>query len=218
MSSTIIKQITLCGESFEFEIKNKRNKHTYFYFRDGRVVVHKAKHMTRAQLTKYIYQHEDTFYKRLKQMSRYESNADVYYLFGEPYHIVNSNLPNVVVDSNARTIDIPNETALINYEKHVLLDALESLKKAYLNNPYVDINHITFKVSRMKSRYGSCQPSTGKIHINLKLIHMPKHYLDYVFCHEITHLKVHNHSNDFYALLKKICPDYQSIRQALKQG
>jgi predicted metal-dependent hydrolase len=151
-------------------------------------------------------------------MSRYESNADVYYLFGEPYHIVNSNLSNVVVDSIAKTISIPNETALFNYEKQVLLDALESLKIAYLNNPYIDINHITFKVSRMKSRYGSCKPSTGKIHINQKLIHMPKHYLDYVFCHEITHLKVHNHSTDFYTLLKKICPNYQSIRQALKQG
>lgn len=218
MSSKTIKQIELCGESFEFEIKNKQNKHTYFYFRDGRVVVHKAKRMTLAQLKQYIYKNENKFYKRLKQMTRYESNKDSYYLFGEPYRIVSSNSSNVVVESISKTIEIPNETALFNYEKQVLLDALESLKNTYLNNPYIDINHITFKVSRMKSRYGSCKPSTGKIHINLKLIHMPKQYLDYVFCHEITHLKVQNHSTDFYTLLNKICPNYQSIRQALKQG
>ena len=40
----------------------------------------------------------------------------------------------------------------------------------------------------MKSRWGSCQPSTGRICINVRLALYPPECLEYVVVHELCHL------------------------------
>lgn len=69
-------------------------------------------------------------------------------------------------------------------------------------------------VRKMKSRWGSC---TGdeKITLNLKLIQVPKQYIDYVIVHELSHLIEHNHSTDFYKLMDRILPDWKDRREKL---
>lgn len=69
-------------------------------------------------------------------------------------------------------------------------------------------------IRQMKSRWGSCTES-GKITLNLKLIQMPKECIDYVIVHELCHLKEHNHSPAFYAMLDKIMPDWRDRRRKL---
>ena len=66
----------------------------------------------------------------------------------------------------------------------------------------------------MKTRWGSCTPD-GKIILNLKLIQVPKVYIDYVIMHELCHLKEHNHSQRFYDLLNRIMPDWIKKREQL---
>ena len=49
----------------------------------------------------------------------------------------------------------------------------------------------------MKSRWGSCQPSTGRICINVRLALYPPECLEYVVVHELCHLLVHGHGPGF---------------------
>ena len=69
-------------------------------------------------------------------------------------------------------------------------------------------------VRRMKSRWGSCTEA-GKITLNLKLIQVPKHYIDYVIVHELSHLIEHNHGSAFYSLMNRIMPDWEERRDKL---
>ena len=73
-----------------------------------------------------------------------------------------------------------------------------------------------FAIREMKSRWGSCTPR-GRILLNLKLIQVPKPLIDYVIVHELCHLKEHNHSSTFYALLDRALPDWRERRQRLNQ-
>ena len=66
----------------------------------------------------------------------------------------------------------------------------------------------------MKSRWGSCS-AAGRITLNLRLIQIPKHLIDYVILHEFCHLQVNNHSPAFFALLDRVLPDWRERRQAL---
>lgn len=71
-------------------------------------------------------------------------------------------------------------------------------------------------IRRMVSRWGSCS-SEGKITLNLHLIKTPLACIDYVILHELCHLKEFNHSKKFYALMYKVCPDWQARKQKLEE-
>ncbi len=57
---------------------------------------------------------------------------------------------------------------------------------------------ISLKLKYMKSRWGSCSRKTGTITLNLALCKLPPEYLEYVAAHEVTHLFVAGHSEEFY--------------------
>ena len=69
-------------------------------------------------------------------------------------------------------------------------------------------------VRQMRSRWGSCT-TKGKMTLNLKLIQVPKTFIDYVIVHELCHLNVHNHSSEFYTLMSRIMPDWKGHREKL---
>ncbi|MCA9883444.1 MAG: M48 family metallopeptidase [Anaerolineae bacterium] len=72
------------------------------------------------------------------------------------------------------------------------------------------------RVHELQTRWGSCTEA-GTITLNLKLMQVPKAYIDYVIVHELCHLLEHNHSKRFYALLDRVLPDWRDRRQKLNQ-
>jgi predicted metal-dependent hydrolase len=53
----------------------------------------------------------------------------------------------------------------------------------------------------MRSRWGSCTPSTGTIRIATRLAAFPDWVVDYVIVHELAHLEVLGHSDEFWRLV-----------------
>lgn len=53
----------------------------------------------------------------------------------------------------------------------------------------------------MTTRWGSCTPSTGTIRISSRLAAFPDWVIDYVVVHELAHLHVCNHGDDFWRLV-----------------
>lgn len=70
-------------------------------------------------------------------------------------------------------------------------------------------------VRSMTSRWGSCQPQTGKITLNSKLIFYPKEAIEYVVVHEFAHFAHPDHSKAFWALVAEIMPDYKERKKLL---
>ncbi|HET8801244.1 MAG TPA: SprT family zinc-dependent metalloprotease [Marinobacter sp.] len=66
----------------------------------------------------------------------------------------------------------------------------------------------------MKTQWGSCSP-TGTILLNPHLVKTPTRCIDYVVLHELCHLKEHNHSNEFYRLLRRHMPDWEDVKMRL---
>ena len=68
----------------------------------------------------------------------------------------------------------------------------------------------------MRSRWGSCQPSTGRICINTRLALYPPECLEYVVVHELTHLIEPNHGPRFKQILDQVLPNWRHSRDLLK--
>ncbi|WP_283170891.1 M48 family metallopeptidase [Curtanaerobium respiraculi] len=61
----------------------------------------------------------------------------------------------------------------------------------------------------MRSRWGSCQPETGRVCINIRLALYPPECLEYVVVHEMCHLLVPGHGPRFWAAVESFLPSYR---------
>lgn len=68
----------------------------------------------------------------------------------------------------------------------------------------------------MKSRWGSCQPSTGRICINVRLALFPPDCLEYVVVHELAHLIVAGHGPEFRRIMDAYLPTWCDSRAKLR--
>jgi len=73
----------------------------------------------------------------------------------------------------------------------------------------------SIEVKTYRARWGSCTLS-GDIQFNWKLIMAPPDVIDYVIIHELCHTRHHNHSANFWQLVARCMPDYQTRRNWLK--
>ncbi len=71
------------------------------------------------------------------------------------------------------------------------------------------------RVMRLRSRWGSCAAS-GRITLNVGLVLLAPHLIDYVLVHELCHLRQMNHGPRFYALLEAALPDHRLRQTALR--
>jgi len=100
------------------------------------------------------------------------------------------------------------------YRAHAKQVFAERLAACYPKVEHLSIAYPDLAIRIMKSRWGSSSPS-GKIALNIKLIQVPKAYIDYVIFHELCHLKEPNHSQRYYELLDRVLPDWRDRREKL---
>jgi predicted metal-dependent hydrolase len=66
-----------------------------------------------------------------------------------------------------------------------------------------------------RTRWGSCS-ARGAMSFNWRLLLAPEPVLDYVVWHEACHLRVMDHSQNFWDLVRRHCPDYEEHRRWLR--
>lgn len=74
---------------------------------------------------------------------------------------------------------------------------------------------IGVKIKEQKKQWGSCSKS-GVLRFNWKIAMAPISIIDYIVVHELSHLRVENHSADFWRLVSLVLPDFQTRRNWLK--
>ena len=70
-------------------------------------------------------------------------------------------------------------------------------------------------LSSASTRWGTAS-ADGAIRLNWRLIHHKLDVIDYVVAHELSHLKVMDHSPQFWDTVKSVMPDYPDRRRVLR--
>jgi predicted metal-dependent hydrolase len=90
----------------------------------------------------------------------------------------------------------------------------ERLTACYSRLSRENVLYPKITIRKMQSSWGRCS-AKGTISLNIKLIQVPKEYIDYVLIHELCHLKYLHHESEFYYLLSRIMPDWKRKKEKL---
>lgn len=81
--------------------------------------------------------------------------------------------------------------------------------------PLLQVQWRKLTLSSAGTRWGSARLD-GSIRLNWRLIHFKQSVIDYVVAHELSHLRVMDHSAQFWDTVRTVVPDYADLRRQLK--
>jgi predicted metal-dependent hydrolase len=81
--------------------------------------------------------------------------------------------------------------------------------------PQLQVNWRKLSLSNAGTRWGSARID-GSIRLNWRLVHFRQPVIDYVVAHELSHLRVMDHSARFWDTVQSVVPDYAVLRGQLK--
>ena len=81
--------------------------------------------------------------------------------------------------------------------------------------PTLNVQWRKLSLSSAGTRWGSAS-ADGSIRLNWRLIHFKQSVIDYVVVHELSHLRVMDHSPRFWDTVREVVPNYAQLRSQLK--
>ena len=204
----------------ELIITYKRIKRLNARIRDNKILV-SAPYFTKDEV---IFNFLDSNKARIEKMFSNQVNTDpnVMYVWGKKYNIVK-------IESDENKVVLMEDIAYVFYKK----DYLEVIDNYYKDQTFEEIKNLSYRyknimienkimynklsVKKMKSRWGSCLVSKKNITINSNLAKYDKLCIEYVFCHEIAHIKYPNHSKSFHDFIYTYFKYEKEARKNLKK-
>lgn len=83
--------------------------------------------------------------------------------------------------------------------------------------PLMGVKVGRFFVQRMKTKWGSCSPSSRSIRVNTELAKKPPECLEYIVVHEMVHLLVPTHNSRFISLMDQFMPKWRFYKDELNK-
>ncbi|SFB92221.1 hypothetical protein SAMN05216344_105180 [Polaromonas sp. OV174] len=81
--------------------------------------------------------------------------------------------------------------------------------------PQLGVQWTKLSLSSASTRWGSAS-ADGSIRLNWRLLHFKPSVIDYVVVHELSHLRVMDHSPRFWRTVASVMPDYAELRGQLR--
>ena len=107
------------------------------------------------------------------------------------------------------------EAVMHEWHKSLLHDAVPGLIRKW--EPKLSVKVAGYFLQRMKTRWGGCNHRARNIRLNTELVKKPKDLLEYVVVHEMLHLTVPTHSEQFLTLMTRHYPSWREARAELNE-
>ena len=127
-----------------------------------------------------------------------------------------------VADSAAQTLQLalPHSATPTQIRDAVQAWLMHQARQVFIERldhfaPQLQVQWRKLALSNAATRWGSARID-GSIRLNWRLIHFRAPILDYVVVHELSHLRVMDHSPRFWATVRAVVPDYATLRDQLK--
>lgn len=214
---------------FKLEITRSNRKTLSLIVKSGKVEAKAPKYMHKVEIFDFVRQKKKWILKhiaeqkvQLTQRLVIAHGYDITF-FGKPRRI------KVVLTDYKQRVEI-SERLLVIYAYDDYTETLEKLFNKWLKEQaceYMTTQTIKYarrlgverklkrvKFRKTKSKWGHCQHD-GTIQYNWLTMMAPKPVIDYLIAHETSHLVYMNHSEAFWKVVKRLCPEYNNLKEWL---
>ncbi len=84
--------------------------------------------------------------------------------------------------------------------------------------PRIGVTVAEWRIRRMKTRWGTCNPDARRLWLNSELAKKPVTCLEYVVVHEMVHLIERDHSDRFRQILERVMPRWGARLEELNRA
>lgn len=216
--------------------KEIENLHLAVYPPDGRVRLAAPREVNEQTLELFVIskihwirKQQRKFAAQNRQSARQYINRETHYFLGRKYLLrVHEDDPK----HKAATVLIKTKTYMELYVRGGAFQYTKSevvkewyrteLKKILADlvpkwEKILDVKANEVNVKSMRTKWGSCNPDSGNILINLEMAKKPIECIEYVVAHELVHLIERTHNQNFRAYLDKYLPNWKQIREELNR-
>ena len=230
--------MTVGGLAVKVVRKNIKNLHLAVYPPDGlvRIAVPKITDDNAVRLAiisklGWIKKQITTFENQPRQSAREFVTGESHYYLGRRYllEVCSDDLPSQpqyrcpsVVLKNKKTLIISvnqgasqaqREKLLTEWYRKQMKKLLPDIIQKWEIKSSLKVQ--AYGIKRMKTKWGSCNPSQKRIWLNLELIKKPIHCLEYVVVHEMTHFLERTHNKMFIQALTQFMPQWKQYQEEL---
>ncbi len=223
--------------AFEYQLaRSARRKTLSIVIRRGQVKVMAPSFLPAATIRQFVNDKSDWVLQKLQNQQGWveqDKQAQKQFVDGEiflyqgfeyPLLISNGSKSGVELVNGRIFVSLSNRVKTINkttYVQKLLEDWYKQQLSDYLKHRLVtlsqqmDVKYTGVNIRFYKRRWGSCS-SKGLLSFNYLIMMAPTWVIDYVIVHELSHLIHLNHSAQFWAVVKRYCPDYKLATEWLK--
>ena len=225
--------IEVANISAEVEWKNIKNVHLTIYPPDARIHVSAPIGMAEESVRLFLITKISWINQRISQIITQKRQTPREYVSGENHYfkgqryrlkVVYHNAPaKVEIHGNEYINLYVREGATEERRAEVLREWYRSELKMLLNQliakweKTLDVSVNKWEVKQMKTLWGSCNHRTRNIIFNLELIKKPVHCIEYIVVHELLHIRVRLHNEEYTALLNCYFPNWKNLKDELNE-
>jgi predicted metal-dependent hydrolase len=225
-------QLRLGDIAVDVVLKDIKNVHLSVYPPSGRVRISAPRRMKLDTIRvfaisklSWIKHQQKKIRGQERETPREYLDRESHYLWGRRY------LLKVVEEQRARSVELNHSKLILrvrpgaNDETKQTVLALwyrEQIKVTVPDliakwEPVIGVTVRCVFVQKMKTKWGSCNPSTRSIRLNTELAKKPRQSLEYIVVHEMVHLLEPTHNTRFIALMDRLMPQWRVRREELNQ-
>jgi predicted metal-dependent hydrolase len=222
--------------SLEVELNRKaiKNLHISVLPPNGRIRVSAPTHLSDTairtaviQRIPWIRRQQKDFAAQPRQSERRMVSGETHYLWGRRYRLTvieREGKQEVVPHGNTRLRLYVRPGADLEARSRVMSQwyrtALRERTGGLIGDWQVRIGVTpsAWGIKQMKTKWGSCNTSTGSIWLNLELAKKPPECLEFILVHELVHLRERHHNDHFLALMDQHLPKWREYRAGLNRS
>jgi predicted metal-dependent hydrolase len=121
----------------------------------------------------------------------------------------------VINYANSKAIEDIKKEAIIKWQSNHLYHYAYPKLKYWAEQ--IGVHFSGLKISKMKTRWGTCNVGTKQITLSVMLANKPSECIEYVIVHELVHLLEASHNHRFKALMSNYLPNWKDLKAKLNQ-